>query len=1455
MNARAPLESQLVSLTLNSVPGYALEKYRQVLMKDCREKLMKRINSYQVISTLLFLAVGIGAALPSRFTGVAAGSRNPAASNAAPRLALDDFGATALPDGSLDLGFDADGKVLTDLGGTFSDTDEIFAVALQSDGKIVSAGRAYSPAGSLVFALTRHNLDGSVDTSFGTAGRLKTDIPMGTNSDFKSALIVQFDGKILALPGADRELLRFNSDGTPDNSFGTGGKVVSGISKLVAMVLLPDGKIVATGGSIGSKFFVSRFNANGSVDSAFAVNGVATTNFSGSSRAIVLQTDGRIIVAGQGGSASDFALVRFNSDGTVDTSFGSSGLTTTDFGTNNVSSPEHIDDIALQPDGKIVAVGDRFGLANNVALARYNPNGTLDGSFGTGGKLLTFMGQASTDASTPFAVLLQSDQKILLAGRAFDARQKFAVSRLNADGTFDSTFGVGGKVLTEFYASASDQIAIGYAATLQPDGKLIVAGYAAVAPSYNHDFALARYITNMPVPPPNDNIQNAQILPGTTGTATGDSTGATRQTTNFFPTFGQAVEPLHDGKLGGHSLWYKWTAPATGTMRVWIDPGAFDSVLAVYNAGTVAPIPGLTTSELKFFTSLTSNDDFDLGQSNKLLSFVSFTAKKDSVYYLAVDGINGVGSFTLHWSQSSQSLNASAATAGISGLLDTSGKSLVAVQAGRTAPLTVVITGWGFTSASEVLVNGDICRPDASNSCLPGTGISTTFQNSNRLTAIIPPAYFSPTGDLILTVRTGNQLASNRGILHVSCIDVYQVPAGQTVNSNGPALQCVKPAARYSLLSTNDTAQPVTFTVSILDAIDGASRALASSPNVGVINSAIGLNLLIANGMRAGYGLPPLSLPLALTGGQILGNTAVNVSAEPKSILAGLVDLTYKPNVFLSGQDSTSFTGPDGTSIDRNRATIVAGGAGNIVATDGATIVATDGATIIAGGAGNIVATDGATIIAGGGGNSPTSDFGDLTSDQGTSATLSTGASSSPGQMILNDANSPVSRTGWYVFPDAQGGNTNLKGVVQPDGSLGLEANLKVNMTTLPRLTDINKTAFAIVLNPSFISFSQAAYTVAEGAGSVAVTVRRSNNLTEPAIVGYSTTSRAEPEFGAPAGTASDRSDYASASGSLLFAPGETEKTFSVFITDDGLGGADDGASETFNILLNNAYGAAVDGTGSARVTITDNDAASALTNAVDNAQFFVRQHYVDFLNREPDQSGLQFWTNQIVECEARPPAEQQNCREVRRVNVSAAFFLSIEFQETGFLVSRLHAASFGDFPASLSQRDFFLGTRFMGRDVVVGAAGWEAKLEANKQAFLSFWVTRPEFMASFAGKTHEDYVNTLFANAGVTTSEETTLRAQLITGLGNGTETRASALRKIAESPAVSARLFRPSFVLVQYMGYLRRQANETPDSNLDGYNFWLGKLNQFNGDYQAAEMVKAFIKSGEYRGRFGRN
>ncbi|HEX8498974.1 MAG TPA: carboxypeptidase regulatory-like domain-containing protein [Pyrinomonadaceae bacterium] len=260
-------------------------------------------------------------------------------------------------------------------------------------------------------------------------------------------------------------------------------------------------------------------------------------------------------------------------------------------------------------------------------------------------------------------------------------------------------------------------------------------------------------------------------------------------------------------------------------------------------------------------------------------------------------------------------------------------------------------------------------------------------------------------------------------------------------------------------------------------------------------------------------------------------------------------------------------------------------------------------------------------------------------------------------------------------------------------------------------------------------------------------------------------------------------------------------------------------------------------------------DFSASPAPAIEGSGFFVRQHYRDFLDREPDAPGLAFWTQGIESCVA-----DVRCREVKRVDTSAAFFLSIEFQATGYYVIRTYRAAFGNLPNKPVPvtRDVLLpDTRFVGSGVVVGQAGWESLLETRKQAYALAFVQRADFVAAHGGQGADAYVDSLFANAGVApTAAE---RAAAVGAFGAGDSAgRAAALRSVVESGSVSAKLFNPAFVLMQYFGYLRRDPDAAPDANFSGYNFWLTKLDQFNGNYVAAEMVKAFLDSAEYRRRF---
>jgi Lamin Tail Domain/Domain of unknown function (DUF4214) len=264
----------------------------------------------------------------------------------------------------------------------------------------------------------------------------------------------------------------------------------------------------------------------------------------------------------------------------------------------------------------------------------------------------------------------------------------------------------------------------------------------------------------------------------------------------------------------------------------------------------------------------------------------------------------------------------------------------------------------------------------------------------------------------------------------------------------------------------------------------------------------------------------------------------------------------------------------------------------------------------------------------------------------------------------------------------------------------------------------------------------------------------------------------------------------------------------------------------------------------------------NSCANPIDAPDFFVKQHYLDFLNRQADQSGLDFWTQQITSCGSDAP-----CIEVKRINVSAAFFLSIEFQQTGNLVYKMYKAAFGNLPGKPVAADrapFLNDTRQIQStpvQVVVNQGDWQAQLEANKQAFALAFVQRTQFQTKYVGMSADNYVQTLFNDAGVTpTAAETEAAINAFNGAGGGDAGRAAGLRSVAESNSVSTKLFNEAFVLMQYFGYLQRNPYDPPEPTLDyqGYTFWLNKLNSFNGDYLAAEMVKAFISSSEYRQRF---
>jgi uncharacterized delta-60 repeat protein len=396
-------------------------------------------------------------------------------------------------DGSLDTTFSGDGLVSTDFAGG---TDRGYAMVLQGDGKIFVAGYATSTSG-VDFAAARYTADGSLDPTFDTDGKALVDF----NAEFEYGLsaALQADGKLLVagLIGIDiraAALARFNPDGSLDSAFSGDGKLltqVAGSEDVAnAMALQPDGKLVVAGFSDRGAwdFALARFNPDGSLDNTFSGDGIVITQFGSDDstiEALALQADGKIIAAGYvEGFTTDFALARYNPDGTLDTSFDGDGWLTTDFAFGDDTARA----VRLQADGKIVVAGHAYNSSNDFALARYNANGSLDTAFDGDGKLTTDFG-GGTDLA--FALALQADGKIVAAGEAtVTSNIDFALARYNANGSLDTTFSSDGKLATDFSADYDH----GSAVAIQADGKIIVAGYAYGAAMF--DFALARYNPN-----------------------------------------------------------------------------------------------------------------------------------------------------------------------------------------------------------------------------------------------------------------------------------------------------------------------------------------------------------------------------------------------------------------------------------------------------------------------------------------------------------------------------------------------------------------------------------------------------------------------------------------------------------------------------------------------------------------------------------------------------------------------------------------------------------------------------------------------------------------------------------------------------------------------------------------------------------------------------------------------
>jgi uncharacterized delta-60 repeat protein len=383
-------------------------------------------------------------------------------------------GLSAQNAGVLDTSFSSDGKVTTLIA---SNNDACYSIEIQPDGKLVASGYA-SISGNFDFATARYNTDGSLDLSFGNNGIVTTPIGTGIDFAFASALQgdgkIVVAGVASIGGNYDIALVRYLSDGNLDNTFGTNGIVTTDIGAVDqwvrAVAIVNEGKIVVAGRT-NNDFMMARYNTDGSLDGSFGTAGFSVCDMnSGFDEAytILVQPDSKIILSGAvSNGTSVFGLARFSAGGVLDTGFGTAGKVLTSVGPDALAHAA-----VLQTDGKIVLGGSTVSSYPNgdFALVRYNNNGTIDNSFGTSGTVITDMIGTYDQANT---IILQNDGKIIAGGYCFSGTDDFALIRYNSDGTLDNTFGTGGKV-THTISADYDYI---YDLAIQQDNKIVAAGW------------------------------------------------------------------------------------------------------------------------------------------------------------------------------------------------------------------------------------------------------------------------------------------------------------------------------------------------------------------------------------------------------------------------------------------------------------------------------------------------------------------------------------------------------------------------------------------------------------------------------------------------------------------------------------------------------------------------------------------------------------------------------------------------------------------------------------------------------------------------------------------------------------------------------------------------------------------------------------------------------------------
>jgi uncharacterized delta-60 repeat protein len=1139
--------------------------------------------------------------------------------------------------------------------------------------------------------------------------------------------------------------------GELDTSFNPGAGVTRGVSTtgfsqaVNALAVQPDGKVLAGGRFVHNDDsfarLIVRFNSDGSRDTSFNSPRASGINapLGTLPRAIALarQSDGKVVIGGDFkiDGESRNGIARLNSDGSLDTSFNPGT------GVN-----DDILALAVQPDGKIVIAGN-FTLYNGVSrprVARLNTDGSLDTSFapGTGAH------------SRVQAVALQSDGKIIIGGffDTYNGVTRNDIARINTNGSLDTTFGSG---------SGANEIR---ALAIQADGKVVVGG---TFQNYNgvSRNRIARVNTN-----------------GTLDTSFNPGTGANSTV--------RALAIQADGKIVIGGAFQQYNGVERNKVARINTDGSVDTT---FGPGT-APDGSVSISALALQTDgkvvIGGNFDmFDGERSNRIAR------------------LNGDGTLDASFILTAQ--------------VGSSVRAIAVQSDGK------IIIGGFFDKYSGVTRN-NIARFNSDGSLDtsfdPGTGTSgKDFVSDGTV--------------MVIAIQADGKIVIGGAFNHYTGVSRNKIAR---LNSNGSLDTTFDPGTAAGDFSEMYAIAPLTDGKILIGGVFEVYNGVISD-GIARINSNGSLDTTFVPSPINNQYVDDIAVQpdgKILIGGGFDGFVArLNSNGSPDGSFnpgtgatgpfpAGLADLLFQPDekVVIGG----SFTQYNGVGR-KNIARLNSNGSLDTTFDPG-----TGPNDIVFG----LALQSDCKILIGG----YFTQYNGVTHNR--VARLNTNGS-------LDTS-----------FGSGTGADRGIYAVnVQPDGRIligGVFNNYDgASRNNIARLNSC--------LPPTTFQFSQSNFAVSESAGFVNVTVTRTGNTSSAGTVDYTTSdnsgvipdeAQAVALCGTVNGVALSKCDFNTAVGTLRFAPGETTKSFTVLLTQDSYVEG----TEFAPLTLSNPTNGVIFCNQGATLQIND-DLTEPATNAIDDSRNFVRQHYHDFLNREPDQAGWDFWTDNIAKCNdpaRRPPGQTvAQCIDKQRETTSGAFFLSPEFQYTGSYIYTVFKGSINRRPTFL---EFMSDMPQLVNGIIVGGAISGPVIEANRAQYLAQFVQRSEFLNIYGALSNQGYVDKLFLTTGTSVSDAD--RQALVTGLNGGTETRSSVLHKVVNGTRVisegqieiitvygkafSDTQFNPAFVQMEYFGYMRRNEDTA------GFNFWLGKLN-FYGDFITAEMVRAFLLSPEYRRRFG--